>query len=458
MAKKFLNYLPLIFLIIFSFFTRFYNLGYPSKVVFDESHHSLYATKYLSRQYYFDTHPPLGKLLFGLAGFLAKNKPGFDFEIGKDYGDFNYLALRSVTALFGSLFVVLIYFLVKEAGFSQRVAFLASFLVLFDNASLVQSRFVLLDMILVFFIFLSLYLFLVTKRYQPFSKKWYFFYFLTGLAIGSAFSVKWPGFGVLVVIWASNIALDSFFSKPKKEKLANIFFLFILPFLLYFFLFFLHFHFAAMPCFSNCGAVIEKIIQNQVDLKEPIFTIPPSGNFFKKFWVAHNYMVWAAVSENYFTYRSPWWKWPLMVQPVPYFYEGVDDKISMIYFLGNPIVWSLGIIGILGFFVFLIRNCFSLFRANFSSNFYSKNLPILVLGYLTLFLPFGGIGRDVPVYYYLPALAFSLILFSIFFEESLKIFLKSEKEIKFLFLTVLFVVLVGFICFAPFSYGFLLPR
>jgi dolichyl-phosphate-mannose--protein O-mannosyl transferase len=427
-------------------------------VVFDEAHHALYATKYLSRQYYFDTHPPLGKMLFGLAGFLVENKTGFAFEIGKDYGDFNYLALRSLTAFCGSLFIILIYFLVKEMGFSQRVAFLASSLILFDNAFLVQSRFILLDIILLFFIFLSLYLFLLTKKYQTFSKKWYLFNFLTGLAMGTAFSIKWPGFGVLIMVWASNIVLDSFFSKSKKEKLIKICFLFILPFLLYFFFFFLHFHFAYLPCYSNCGAIIEKIERMQIDSKNKIFTIPPpgppSGNLLRKFLITHGYMLAAAMGENYFLYRSPWWSWPLMTRPVPYFYEKVDGKISVIYFLGNPIVWSLGIIGILGFFYLMIKRGLSAFRLKLSGGSFPNNFLFLSLGWLIYFLSFGGIGRQVPVYYYLPALTFSIICFSLFLEEISKIIFKSEKKINILFLVILISAILGFIGFSPFSYGF----
>ncbi len=454
-SRKFFYYLPLIFLIVFSFLTRFYRLDYPSKVLFDETHHALYATKYLWHQYYFDTHPPLGKMLFGLAGFLAKNKTDFDFGIGKDYGNFNYLALRSVTALFGSLFVILIYFLVKEMGFSQRVAFLASALILFDNAFLVQSRFILLDIILVFFIFLSLYLFILSKKYQTFSKKWYLFNFLTGLATGSAFSTKWPGLGVLIIIWASNVVFDSFFSKSKKEKLIKLCFLFILPFLFYFLIFLFHFKLASQPCYQNCGAIIEKIFERSKDQKfRELFVNPPPGNLLRKFLITHDYMLLAAMSENYFPYRSPWWGWPLMIQPVPYFYDKVDDKISLIYFLGNPIVWSLGIIGILGFFYLIVQKGLSAFKLKLSSDPSPNNFLFLFLGWLIYFFAFGGIGRQVPVYYYLPALTFSLIFFSIFFEEFLKKILKSEKEINILFSGLLIWVIFGFICFSALSYGF----
>src|SRR4030043_2002870 len=160
-SECFLNSWDLILLGIFAFLTRFINLSFPAKVVFDEAQFGLFSTKYYSHQYFFDFHPPLGKMLIALSNFFGEINLSFNFEAGMSYGDFNYLVLRLLPALFGSLLVILIYLFVKELGFSRRVAFLAGFLVLFANALIVQSRLILLDAFLVFFIFLSFYLFIL---------------------------------------------------------------------------------------------------------------------------------------------------------------------------------------------------------------------------------------------------------------------------------------------------------
>jgi hypothetical protein len=47
---------------------RLHKISEPDAVVFDEMHHGRFALHYLRGQFFFDIHPPLGKLLFALAG------------------------------------------------------------------------------------------------------------------------------------------------------------------------------------------------------------------------------------------------------------------------------------------------------------------------------------------------------------------------------------------------------
>lgn len=59
--------------------TRFYGLDQPNAIVFDELHYGRYAGLYLKQTFFFDSHPPLGKQLLALAGYLGgfqgKHKP-----------------------------------------------------------------------------------------------------------------------------------------------------------------------------------------------------------------------------------------------------------------------------------------------------------------------------------------------------------------------------------------------
>jgi dolichyl-phosphate-mannose-protein mannosyltransferase len=462
MRKKFFFCLSLIFLISLSFFTRFFHLSFPPKVVFDEAHFGLYATKYLSHQYFFDIHPPFGKLILGFVAFLTKSQPGFDFEKRAEYGTFKFIYLRGTIAFFGSLFVILIYFLVRELGFSKKAAFLASFFVLFDNAFLVQSRLILIDIFLLFFIFLSLYLYLIFKKLNLFSKKWWIFGILLGLSLGAAISVKLIGFGILILIWLWEILEEKFFLKEKKEIFAKIFLLFTLPIFLYFLFFCIHFSLAWQKCEKNCGWVLdwERIwpgIEKLPDYATLSFWIlkmdtPPVGNLFNKFLEVHKLMFYnfASVSEYY--WQSPWYSWPFMIRPIGYFSEKVDGKMSYICFFGNPLVWWISFLGILIYLYLVTRNLILKFKMNLPSSFYSPNLRLLFLGYTIFFFGFSIVPRFLLLYHYLSALTFSIIISSVLFSEILKKL--SKKLSNILFFGILCLIFLSFLYFSPLTYGF----
>lgn len=55
-------------------------------MVFDEVHFGSFASHYIRREYYFDVHPPLAKMLNGLAGWFVGFNGDFGFEnIGDNY-------------------------------------------------------------------------------------------------------------------------------------------------------------------------------------------------------------------------------------------------------------------------------------------------------------------------------------------------------------------------------------
>lgn len=456
--KRNLEIFLILFLAFFAFLTRFWNLAIPKKVIFDEAHHSFFAESYLAGRYFFDTHPPLGKLLFALAGALVKTPYSpdceFRFILGSDYGNFKHFALRSVTALAGSLLVLIIYLFVKEMGFSKRAAFLASALVLFDNAFLVQSRLILLDILMVFFIFLSLYFFVLARNSTSFSKKWYFFHFLTGISLGCAVSVKWPGFGAFLLVWFTTLTFDTFFSKSFKEKIIKFFSFFLLPLLIYIFFFFIHFSLFKFTCPQSHYEVLIKNYYPQSSFSPSfIFNTIPGKNFLQKFLTTNYYMMLVSFTNNDFFANSPWWSWPFMIRPVPYFYEREVGEIRTIYFLGNPIAWSFGLLGILALFVLLLKKCLVfLKRGVFSPPFFPEIFTLVCSGYFVFLLPF-SFTRVVPLYYYLPSLLFSFLIFAILFDNFLKTTFKNEKIERVVYFFFQVILIIGFLLILPFSYG-----
>ncbi|MBF4563197.1 phospholipid carrier-dependent glycosyltransferase [Microbacterium sp. VKM Ac-2870] len=218
---------------------RFWNLGQPHALVFDETYYvkdawsqwtlgyaaswpnsadSRFAageTNIFTTDPSFVVHPPLGKYLIGVGMWL--------------FGADNSFGWRAMTALFGTALVLLLFFVAKTLSDSTVFATIASFLLAIDGLGVVMSRVGLLDIFLAFFVLLAFWFALLDRRrhldrlaagvvartrgetapaWGPvlWNRPWII---AAGAAAGAATAVKWSGVWVLAAIGIYLVVTDA---------------------------------------------------------------------------------------------------------------------------------------------------------------------------------------------------------------------------------------------------------
>lgn len=212
-----------IILTALALFTRLYQIGRSNIVTWDEAHFGKFGSHYLKREFYFDVHPPLGKMLVGLSGYLAGYNGSFEFKSGEKYPeDVNYTFMRAFNAAFGIVCIPLAYYTARELNFRRATVWLISLMVLCENSYATISRFILLDSMLLCFTFTTTMCWARFHRLQrdSFSLEWYAWLCLTGLSIGCVCSVKWVGFFCTALVGLYTI--DDLWNKFGDLKMPRV--------------------------------------------------------------------------------------------------------------------------------------------------------------------------------------------------------------------------------------------
>uniref|UniRef100_A0A452HLK8 Protein O-mannosyl-transferase 2 n=1 Tax=Gopherus agassizii TaxID=38772 RepID=A0A452HLK8_9SAUR len=207
---------------------------------------------YINRTFFFDVHPPLGKMLIGLAGYLSGYNGTFPFQKpGDRYGHHNYIGMRGFCAFLGSCLVPFAYLIVLELSKSLSAALLAASILIFDTGCITLSQYILLDPILMFFLMGAV---LSMVKYnscavRPFSAPWWFWLSLTGVNLAGAIGVKFVGLFVVLLVGLNTVYdlwellgdLSLSLVTLGKHLLARVFCLILLPLVLYTAQFAVHF-------------------------------------------------------------------------------------------------------------------------------------------------------------------------------------------------------------------------
>lgn len=255
-SRAFDRFAPFIFTAV-SALVRLYRINALNKVIWDEAHFGKFGSHYLKNELYFDVHPPLGKLLVGLSGYIAGYSGNFNFESGIIFpDDCNFVVMRVFNCVFGILCTPLAFYTARDLGFSRWTICLITLMVVFELISLTLAKFILLDSMLLFFTVLCFFCLVKVHRLRVQDKllrpAGLFWLLATGVAIGCVCSVKWVGCFVTALVGlytVYDLVVKYFYTTSKRGSwptylahwVVRSFTLIVVPFLIYFAAFRVHF-------------------------------------------------------------------------------------------------------------------------------------------------------------------------------------------------------------------------
>lgn len=431
----------LLILAILSGVTRFLFFGHPSTIIFDEAYFGKYASTYITGEYHFDSHPPLGKQLIWLAGQIGgmKEDPTDYSTIGNDFDDRARFWYRLLPAIAGTLLPLIIFLLLLSFRVSRGGAFLGGALVILENSLLVQSRFVSLDSMLLLFGFTSLLFYSMYKRTLGRARSTYLV--LSAVLSALTFGIKWTGlaFPLTIVLFELLATFDknTFFSSARVIIRFTAVYA-VIGLILYTIIFYFHFAYLTQSGPGNAFMTdrFQKTLQGNQYTDDPDIT---SQGFLGKYLELNMKMLEINRSMTAtHPYSSKWYTWPIMQRSVFYWQgQGESDNNRYLYFLGNPFIYWFGTLSI-GFLAW---------RVIFRKTRQKLGLVILI-GFFANFIPYSFIDRVMFAYHYQPALVFSILATCWVFENW-----AEDKERVSTMTVILLLCLVSFIFFSPLTYG-----
>ncbi|MBN9190476.1 MAG: phospholipid carrier-dependent glycosyltransferase [Microbacterium sp.] len=361
---------------------RFWNLGDPHAIVFDETYYVKDAwsqwnlgypanwpdgadPKFLAGQSdiflktgSFVVHPPLGKWIIGAGMWL--------------FGPDSTAGWRFSVALFGTATVLVLYLVAKSLTRSTVFATVAAFLMAIDGLAIVLSRVALLDGILTFFLLLAFWFAILDRErhvgrlertlaaraegaeppaWGPFlwGRPWLL---AAGAAAGAATAVKWSGLYVIAAIGIYAVVSDALARRRGGVRLwpadalrqAVPAFLALVPIALVVYLF------SWTGWFLTSGGYD----RHAADLA-------PATGFWswvprsvQSLWIYHQAMYQFHIGlTTPHSYASPAWQWPMLVRPTSMYWHqdklgeagctAVNSCVQAISSIPNPLIWWAGI-------------------------------------------------------------------------------------------------------------------
>lgn len=339
---------------------RFWNLGQPTDLVFDEVYFVEQARNYLSGTDFMDPHPPFAKWMIALGIWLAGDDP---------------FGWRVVNAISGTALIALMYMLGRELFRRRFPAFAAALFVAFDGLLLVDSRIAVIDIHYVTWAVMAyiLTLRLVNDGNVRNVPLLLTIGFVLGISVGAKLYIPFFSFLLVlgVIAWKGWQEARSRHLPPLRHVWMPIQVVGWTSFGFY--------------LLTYAGDFYWGWWHSPVDIVRYIFVEVPDYQ--------------SAVADAEHPYSSKWWTWPLLLKPIWYYWQDPGPEAGQVVGIwgsGNPAVWWASVPAL------LLATWYAVRERSFAAGF-------LVCGWVLHLLPWVGIGRTLFLYHYLPCLLFAFL-------------------------------------------------
>jgi dolichyl-phosphate-mannose--protein O-mannosyl transferase len=327
--------------------------------------------------------------------------------------------------------------------------FLATLLISLDGLFLVDSRYSLNNVFLIFFGIAGQLCVLLATHHRGY-KSWLFLVG-AGILFGSSIACKWNGLWFLLGIYillaisyvdrwlrsrADTVLEPSHLTPLDHDSLFNrLGRIDPLPMII---------NLAIVPIAVYSLWWIPHLIQN------------PEPNFWEMQWSILNYHEKVGNGKDIHPYCADWYTWPLMMRPLAYYYK--PNEASNIYYdvhaMGNPLLWWFSCGGILISIGLIVKQFWSKSRGAISLT--AIGIPLyIVVNYAANLLPWVKVTRCVFIYHYMGALLFATMGLA----WLLDLWLQSNSKIwRGVGVTIIFTIAAAFIFWLPVYLGLPLDR
>jgi dolichyl-phosphate-mannose-protein mannosyltransferase len=421
---------------------RFWGLGRFNELIFDEVYYAKFANNYLTDTKFYNAHPPLSQYLIAIGIWIGDLLPiGQDTTnkmTGSLHSTFSY---RWMDALFGSLIPPVVAAIAYQLTQRLSYTFLATLFISLDGIFLVDSRYALNNVFLIFFGLLGQLLVLMA------SKVWGDERLLlmvgAGISFGASAACKWNGLWFLLGVYLllaiaqawklihPDIYAQNIDNSPI-ERLAKIH-----PFNIFVTL-------AIVPALTYTLLWIPHLVQN------------PKPDFLEMQWSILNYHEKVGNGASIHPYCADWYTWPLLLRPLAYYFnqDPVTQIFQDVHAMGNPVLWWCALVAI---FISIGSIGKTVIKTSIRSiDLAEIGVPLyVVVNYAANLLPWVKVTRCLFIYHYMGAVLFATMGLAWLVDESLR---SSSLWRQWLGLTVIFGIAAAFVFWLPIYLGLPLDR